>query len=82
VGFTFTYNCAKKFKIDLAELVTGEEPRRPAIPLSRAGEGMPIKRREGFEYDHLAYLLKDRLAEPFVVTAKYSRGARETTPSK
>jgi acetyl-CoA synthetase len=73
VGFTFLYNCAKKFKIDLAELVTGEEPRLTSYTLSRAGEGMPIKRREGFEYDHLAYLLRDRLAEPFVVTAKYSR---------
>lgn len=73
VGFTFLYNCAKKFGIDLAELVTGEEPRLTSYTLSRAGEGMPIKRREGFEYDHLAYLLRDRLAEPFVVTARYSR---------
>ncbi|MGL4485110.1 MAG: AMP-binding protein [Anaerovoracaceae bacterium] len=73
LSFTFLFKCAKKLGVDIAAIVTGEEPRLTSYTLSRAGEGMPIKRREGFDYSHIAYLFKDRLTEPFVVTAKYSR---------
>ncbi|MDO4552854.1 MAG: AMP-binding protein [Bacillota bacterium] len=72
VGFTVLYKCANKFGVDLASLVTGDEPRLTSYTLSRQGEGMPIKRLEAFEYVHIAYLLKNRLSEPFIVTAKYS----------
>ena len=73
LSFTFLYKCAIRFGVDLADIVTGETPRLSGYALSRSGDGMPIKRREGFEYTHVAHLLKDRLAEPFVVTAKYSK---------
>ncbi len=73
VSFTFLFKCANRFGVDLSSIVMGEEPRLTSYTLSRSGEGMPIKRREGFEYTHIAYLLKDRLAEPFIVTAKYSK---------
>ncbi len=73
LSFTFLFKCAQKLGVDISALVTGDEPRLSAYTLTRKGEGMPIKRREGFEYAHIAYLLKDRLAEPFVVTAKYSK---------
>ncbi len=73
LSFTFLFKCANRFGVDIASIVTGDEPRLSSYTLSRSGEGMPIKRREGFEYNHIAYLLKDRLAEPFVVIAKYSK---------
>ncbi len=73
VSFTFLFKCANRLGVDLSSIVMGEEPRLTSYTLSRAGDGMPIKRREGFEYTHIAYLLKDRLAEPFIVTAKYSK---------
>ncbi|MCL2513792.1 MAG: AMP-binding protein, partial [Oscillospiraceae bacterium] len=72
-SFTFLYKCADKLGVDLASIVTGDEPRLSEYTLSRKEDGMPIKRRECFDYSHLAYLFKDRLAEPFVVTAKYSQ---------
>jgi acetyl-CoA synthetase len=77
LSFTFLHKCAQRFNIDISELVTGDMPKLSKYTLSRAGEGMPIKRREGFDYQHIAPLLRDRLADPFVVTAKYSRKLEE-----
>lgn len=73
LSFTFLHKCAQRFNIDISELVMGDMPKLSKYTLSRAGEGMPIKRREGFNYQHIAPLLRSRLADPFVVTAKYSR---------
>ena len=56
-SFTFLYKCAKKFGVDMTELLTGE--------------GLPIRRRESFQYNHLAANFKKKLAEPFIVTAPY-----------
>ena len=71
-SFTFLFKCANMFKIDISELLTGEVPKLSFYCLVRANEGMPIERRKGFKYQHLAYLFKHRIAEPFLVTAKYS----------
>lgn len=70
-SFTFLYKCAQCFGIDITELITGEMPKLSFYSVVRAQHGLPIKRREGFEYQHLAYLFKSRIAEPFVVTAPF-----------
>ncbi len=70
-SFTFLFKCAQRLGVDIGELVTGDVPKLSYYTIVRKGKGMPIKRREGFEYRHLALLLKDRMAEPFVVTAPY-----------
>jgi len=70
-SFTFLYNIAEKLHVDLTELLTGETPHLSAYSVIRSGEGLPIKRREGFEYYHMAYLVKEKIAEPFVVIAPY-----------
>lgn len=70
-NFTFLYNCAEKFGVDIMEIITGENPRLNFYTVTRAGEGMPIKRREGFTYQHLAHLFKNRDTEPMIVTAPY-----------
>lgn len=72
MSFTFLHKCAQAFKTDISALVTGELPKLSKYTLMRSGEGMPIRRKEGFEYQHMAPLFKDRLVEPFMVTAKYS----------
>ena len=68
---TFLYKCAKKLGVDVIELLTGENPHLTGYTLTRAGDGLSIKRRAGFEYLHKAPHLKDKLAEPFLVTAPY-----------
>ncbi len=71
LSFTFLYKCAITLGVDVIELLTGETPRLTGYELTRAGEGLVIKRRAGFEYLHKAAFFKTKLAEPFVVTAPY-----------
>jgi len=70
--FTFLYKCAEKFGVDIIELLTGENPRLSGYALVRKGKGLPMKRRDGFDYSHLAYSFKHKAAEPFLVNAPYN----------
>ena len=70
-SFTLLYKCAEKFGIDMIELLTGDNPHLSEFTVVRGGKGLPIKRREGFHYFHLAANFKNKLAEPFIVVAPY-----------
>lgn len=70
-SFSLLYEIARKFGVDITELITGDMPRLSRFSLIRAGEGLPIERRKGFAYQHMAYLFKNRNSEPFRVVAKY-----------
>ena len=69
--FTFLYKCAEKFGVDMIEIMTGENPHLSRYTVVRGGKGLAIKRRAGFEYNHLAAHFKNKLAEPFLVKAPY-----------
>lgn len=71
--FTFLLNCAQRFKVDIVELLTGSNPTLSFYTVVKKGEGLPIERRKGFDYKHLAYLLRDKMIEPFLVTVPYRR---------
>ncbi|MBQ6586373.1 MAG: helix-turn-helix transcriptional regulator, partial [Coriobacteriales bacterium] len=70
-SFTFLYKVADKLGVDVIEILTGETPHLTGYSLVRKGEGLSIKRRAGFEYLHKAPELKNKICEPFVVTAPY-----------
>lgn len=70
--FTVLYRCAEKLGVDIVDLLTGEGPHLTGYSVVRAGGGLPLKRRAGFEYRHLAPTFRNKLAEPFVVTAPFS----------
>ena len=70
--FTVLYKTAEKLGVDIVDLLTGEGPHLTGYSVVRAGKGLSMKRRQGFEYRHLAPTFRDKLAEPFVVTAPYS----------
>lgn len=76
-GFTFLYSCANVFGVDIVELLTGENPKLSFYTIVRSGNGLPMKRRRGFTYQHLAYRMKDKLSEPFLVTAPYTEEAQK-----
>lgn len=76
-SFTFLYKAAHRFGVDLTDLLTGESPHLSGYALVRNGSGLPINRRKGFMYLNLAYTFKDRLAEPFMVTAPYEPNAEQ-----
>lgn len=71
LSFTFLYKCAERLGVDVIELLTGENPHLSGYSLTRAADGLSIKRRAGFEYLHKAPYFKNKLCEPFVVTAPY-----------
>ena len=71
VSFTFLSKCADALGVDVIEILTGENPHLAGYSLVRADAGLSIKRREGFEYQHKAPRLKNRLCEVFLVTAPY-----------
>jgi len=71
LSFTFLYKCAKKLGIDIVEILTGDHPKLSFYSIVRKDKGLDIKRREGFKYEHVNYLLKNKSAEAFVVTAPY-----------
>lgn len=70
-SFTFLYKCAKKFHVDIVELLTGETPKLSLYSVVRKGQGLPLERRQGFKYNHLASFFKNKTAEPFYVAAPY-----------
>lgn len=72
-GFTFLHKTAGVLGIDLSELLTGEQPKLTAYTVERYGEGLKIERRAHFDYLHIASRFKNRLAEPFIVTAVYNK---------
>lgn len=75
-SFIFLYRCAQKLEVDMVELLTGENPHLRSCAITRAGAGLPHKRREGFEYYHLAANLRNKFAEPFLVKAPFSEEAQ------
>lgn len=76
-SFTFLYKCAKIFNVDINDLMTGENAKLSGFQIVRNGEGMPLARRKGFSYNHLAVNFKDKLSEPFFVTAPYEETAQD-----
>jgi len=79
LSFTFLYRCAEQLGVDMIDLLTGEAPHLTGYSLMRKGDGLSIRRREGFEYLHLAPNFKNKLCEPFLVTAP-SREAEQNMP--
>lgn len=71
-SFTFLLKSSERFGVDITELLTGDNPKLSFYTVVRRGNGPQIERRKGFEYRHLAYLMKNRMAEPFLVTAPYN----------
>lgn len=70
-GFTFLYRCAEKLGVDMIEIITGSNPHLTDFTMVKAGTGLPIKRRAGFNYYHLAPTFKNKMAEPFLVQAPF-----------
>ena len=70
-SFTFLFKAAQCLGVDITDLLTGESPKLSVYSVVKKGKGLPIERREGFDYESLAYLFKNRDIEVFNVTAKY-----------
>jgi len=74
-SITFLYKCAEIFNVELIEILTGQAPKLSSYSIVRKGKGLPIERRERFEYQHLAYLFKEKSIEPLIVKAPLDKNA-------
>jgi transcriptional regulator with XRE-family HTH domain len=69
-SFSFLYNAARVLNVDVVDLMGGDSPRLFNWCLTRKGEGYAINRTEAYKYLHLASTFRDKMAEPFLVTAE------------
>lgn len=71
-SLSFLNACAEALGIEMIELLTGVEPKLETYSVVKKDKGLPIERRIGFTYQHLAYLFKNKKIEPLIVEAPYS----------
>ncbi len=71
-SFSFLHNAAGILDVDVIDLLSGESPRLSSCCLVRKGEGLSIDRRSAYNYKHLAFTFRHKLAEPFLVTVQPS----------
>ena len=74
-SYTFLFKASKLLGVDVVSLMTGTTPKLSGYAVTRAGEGLPITRREGFTYRTLAYNFKEKNFSPLTVFAPYDEGA-------
>ncbi len=72
MSISFLCKAAQRLRVDLTDLIMGEAPKLSVYTVTKKGEGLPVERRAGFDYQNMAYLFSDRKIEPFTVTVPYS----------
>lgn len=71
-SLSFLNASAEALGIEMIELLTGVEPKLNTYSVVKNNQGLPIERRIGFTYQHMAYLFKNKEIEPLIVNAPYS----------
>lgn len=71
-SLSFLNAAAEALGIEMIELLTGAEPTLKTYSVVKKDKGLPIERRIGFTYQHMAYLFKNKKIEPLIVNAPYS----------
>lgn len=62
------YKIAHQFKMELAALLSGEQPKLHIFSVVRKGKGISVDRRKQYAYENLAYNFIHKKVEPFIVT--------------
>lgn len=64
------FEIAHKLRIDMATLLTGEEPRMNIFTVTRGGKGVSVERRKQYHYQNLAENFIHKKAEFFIVSVE------------
>ncbi|HZK02162.1 MAG TPA: XRE family transcriptional regulator [Anaerovoracaceae bacterium] len=64
----FLYEVAKKFRVELTAILTGDDPKLHSFSIVKDGSGVVVERKQQYHYESLAYNFTDKKAEPFLVT--------------
>ncbi len=70
IPVSLLYEIASKFKVELAELLTGERPKLHTYSLVRKGKGVEVKRSHDYDYQSLAPNFVHKRMEPMLVTVQ------------
>ncbi|MBN1134797.1 MAG: helix-turn-helix transcriptional regulator [Methanosarcinaceae archaeon] len=62
------FEIAHKLGVDMAILLTGEEPKMHIFTVTRKEKGVSVERRKQYKYQSLAANFIHKKAEPFMVT--------------
>ncbi len=81
LSISFIHKCALRFGVDVNDIIEGKSPQLETLSVIRAGGGTHVDRRSEFDYINLAPQFKGKIAEPFLVRAKYSE-AEQKEPVK
>jgi len=69
-SFSFLSNVAGVFGVDVLDIMSGDSPKLSTACVVRKDEGFQVNRRAAYDYKHLAFTFRDKLAEPFMVTVE------------
>ena len=70
ISLALLIKISTKFNIELAALLSGDNPKLHQYCVVRKGHGINVERSKQYKYENLAYNFANKLAEPFIVTAE------------
>ena len=62
------FNLAQKLRMDMATLLTGDNPRVNIFAVTRNGRGVTVERRKDYGYQNIAAQFASKKGEFFIVT--------------
>ena len=68
ISVSILHRIAEAYRIDLATLMFGDEPKMTAYYITRKGKGVSVERTKAYKYQALAAGFLKRKADPFMVT--------------
>ena len=74
-SFSFLYNAANVLGVDVLDLMSGDSPKLSTCCMVKKGGGFDIHRRASYDYKHLAFTFRHKMAEPFMVTVEPKESA-------
>ena len=72
VPISVIYEIANKFRVDFAELVTGQSAKLETYHLIRKGGGKNVNRNPEYHFEDLAYRYANKIMQPLLVTLEPS----------
>lgn len=74
-SFSFLYNAANALGVDVVDLMSGDSPKLSTCCMVKRGGGFDVHRRANYDYKHLAFTFRHKMAEPFMVTVESKENA-------
>lgn len=68
IPISVLYHISQKFRVDLSEILTGEQAHISSLQVCRRGKGQTIDRYPGYVFESLAPRFSGKVMEPLLVT--------------